>query len=388
MVINVIVARDLLKFIDKTEIHVRAGKGGAGMMSFRRDAQRPKMGPDGGNGGNGGSVYLVGEDGLNTLSRLRFKQLYAAEDGTKGGTNDCTGRCGKDLEIRVPFGTIALDRDTQEVLAEVLEPEVRYLVAKGGKRGYGNIHFAKATRQAPQICLSGTKGEHKTLSMELKVLADVGLAGFPNAGKSTLLSVMSNARPKIADYPFTTLTPQLGVVDVGDSQSEDLKSFVCADIPGLIEGASEGRGLGISFLKHLERTRVIAYVIEVCGDLSPQEAYKRLKKELEAFDEDLAGKPSLIVLSKMDAIDEDFDKLELEEYFKGLGIEILFVSAFHPELIASLKLKLLELVTENGEVAVCDPLPSLPNSREIEQQTYPRELIWEPVNRVSDSQYL
>ena len=245
-----------MKFIDKIEIWAISGSGGDGMMSFRSARNLPKLGPDGGNGGHGGSVYVVGDNGLNTLAPLRYCKEYRAEDGVRGGSNDCTGRCGEPLRIPVPFGTILYDAVNGDKVGEITPGSGEVLVAQGGARGMGNRAFTSSTHRAPRTTTKGEKGIRRRLRLELKVLADVGLAGMPNAGKSTLLSRLSHAKPKIADYPFTTLHPILGVVD----DRERDRSFVVADIPGLIEGASESKALGFEFLPHLKRTKLIASV--------------------------------------------------------------------------------------------------------------------------------
>ena len=287
-----------MKFIDATEIVAKAGDGGYGMVSFMSAKGRAKLGPDGGDGGNGGDVILVAQTRLNTLSSLRYRQMYKAEPGAKGGTNRCTGRCGKHLRLPVPCGTVAVDAETGVAIGEVLEEGDELIIAKGGRRGLGNIHFVRANHQAPYETRPPTPGEEVTVKLELKLLADVGLAGFPNAGKSTLLSTISAARPKVANYPFTTLTPQLGVVDMPGSFDE---SFVLADIPGLIEGASDGRGLGHDFLRHLERTAVIVYLVDAFDyEREPIAALEALRAELSAYSADLASKPSFVVLSKTD----------------------------------------------------------------------------------------
>ena len=294
-----------MKFIDKTEVIVAAGKGGDGMCCFRTARNRPKLGPDGGNGGNGGNVVFVADRETNTLSRLRYRTTYQAENGGKGGSNNKTGRCGQDCEIPVPLGTILYDSSSGNKVGEILVPEDRLLVARGGKRGYGNRHFILPTRQAPRMSTKGSAGERVHLNLELKLLADVGLAGFPNAGKSTLLSAVSAAKPKIADYPFTTLVPNLGVVESGASE-KDWNSLVLADIPGLIEGASQGKGLGLDFLRHIERTRVIACVLDAGNSDSRQALLKefdQLNKELGSYSDALSKKPKLILLNKVDLIE-------------------------------------------------------------------------------------
>jgi GTP-binding protein len=247
-----------MKFVDEATIKVQAGHGGRGAVSFRREKFIPFGGPDGGDGGNGGNVYLVAAQGINTLADFRFQRTFKAPSGVAGSGNDCTGAAGADLEVPVPIGTVIYDEDTQEQLGDLTEVGQRLLVAKGGKGGWGNTRFKSSTNRAPRKAMPGLPGEARQLRLELKVLADVGLLGLPNAGKSTLIRAVSAARPKVADYPFTTLHPNLGVVSVGLQ-----RSFVMADIPGLIEGAAEGAGLGIRFLKHLQRTRLLLHVIDI-----------------------------------------------------------------------------------------------------------------------------
>lgn len=300
-----------MKFVDSIEILVRAGNGGAGMVSFKTARNKPKLGCDGGDGGFGGDIVLVGSRRLNTLSSLRYNREYKADDGERGSSNNCTGADGEDLRIETPLGTQILLEENGSLLGEILWPGQELIIAKGGKRGLGNQRFVSSTHQTAEEFTSGGEGEAYRLRLELKLLADVGFAGLPNAGKSTLLSRLSSARPKIADYPFTTLVPHLGVVELEDSKEFGSESFVAADIPGLIEGASEGRGLGHAFLRHLERTKVIAYVIDVFeGDnagaedggngLEPVAAFNLLRAELIKFNADLASKPGVIILNKFD----------------------------------------------------------------------------------------
>lgn len=293
-----------MKFVDYVTITVRSGKGGAGAVSFRREKYNPHGGPDGGNGGKGGSVILEGDKQLYTLLDLRYNRHHFADNGVNGGSRNMTGADGEDIVLRVPIGTIAKNRETDELLGEVGEHGQRITLVKGGRGGKGNEFFKSATRQTPKFSQPGEEGEEVNAILELKLLADVGLVGFPNAGKSTLVSSISAARPKVADYPFTTLTPALGVVQV-----ENYKSFVMADIPGIIEGAHEGKGLGIQFLKHIERNAVHLFVIPVT-DSDPVGSYQILKKELMAFNERLEHKPRMIALSKIDLLtDEDLDVL-------------------------------------------------------------------------------
>lgn len=350
-----------MKFVDETAIHIRSGKGGRGMVSFKAAKNAPKLGADGGDGGFGGHVYLQGNPQLNTLSGLYYKKLYAAADGAKGGANGRTGKNGEDMVIQVPIGTIAYNKDTGDVVCEILTEE-KVMVAKGGKRGLGNLRYLSPTHQAPEEYTSGGERVEMFLGLELKLLADVGFAGFPNAGKSTLLSAISAARPKVADYPFTTLQPQLGVVDLHDCGGYWDRSFVAADIPGLIEGAHLGRGLGHEFLRHLERTKVIAYVIDpfAWDGLEPIDAYRTLKKELENFGDQLATKRAVLVFTKTDLCWDNFEWEEILDPFVDEDIEILTISSVAQKGIRDLKLKLWDIIQDEKEkvAAVGQPLAS------------------------------
>jgi len=289
-----------MKFVDEASIHVIAGKGGNGSASFRREKYIPFGGPDGGDGGVGGSVYLEGDSGLNTLVDFRHRRNYKAEHGVQGKGQQRYGKKGEDIYIRVPLGTVVIDELSEVVMGDVTEHGQHLLVARGGRGGLGNIHFKSSTNQAPRKFTLGEPGEDIQLHLELKVLADVGLLGFPNAGKSTLISTVSSARPKIADYPFTTLYPNLGVVRVGIDSS-----FVIADIPGLIEGAAEGIGLGVQFLKHLQRTKLLLHLVEVAptDEMPPEVAVRKLTQELVNFDSDLGEKLRWLVFTKIDVMD-------------------------------------------------------------------------------------
>lgn len=332
-----------MKFIDSTEIRVKAGNGGDGMVCFAAAFGAPKLGPDGGNGGNGGNVYCIARQGINTLSRLRYKQLYKADDGIKGGSNRKTGACGKDIYIDVPCGSVISDLDTGKILGEVTKEGQTLLVAEGGRRGLGNAFFLSSTHQRPQESTPGKKGEQKNLGLELKLLADVGLAGFPNAGKSTLLSKISAARPKIAGYPFTTLTPNLGVCDLSDEVTT--RSFVMADVPGLIEGASIGKGLGHEFLRHLERTKVILHVIDAIDYMGtePVDALLSLRNELEKYSSLLCEKPAVVALNKVEELDEEII-LDLTAPIKELGYEVFPISAIKNQGLSKLKHHLVEMI--------------------------------------------
>jgi len=290
-----------MKFVDEAEITVEAGKGGNGCMSFRREKFIAKGGPNGGDGGDGGSVYLVGDSSLNTLVDFRFQPQYRAQNGQGGMSKNCTGRSGENLVVRVPVGTTVVDANTEELIADISEEGQQILVAKGGFHGLGNTRFKSSTTRTPTKTTNGTPGELRVLQLTLKVLADVGLLGMPNAGKSTLIRAVSSARPKVADYPFTTLVPNLGVVRVSSE-----RSFVMADIPGVIEGASEGAGLGFRFLKHLSRTRLLLHLLDVMPPDSsdPVEHARKIAEELEKFSPTLAKKERWLVLNKLDLVPE------------------------------------------------------------------------------------
>ena len=283
-------------FVDRVNIRVTAGTGGSGASSFARFKYKPKGGPDGGDGGNGGSVYLRADQNLATLLDYRYKTAWKAERGVHGKGKNMTGASGDDLYLPVPPGTEVRDADSGAVLGEVLAAGDTLLVARGGRGGRGNVRFASATHQAPREWEPGEEGEERNLELTLKLIADVGLVGEPNAGKSTLLSVISAARPKIADYPFTTLEPNLGVVGLSDS-----RTFVVADIPGIIEGAHAGKGLGLQFLRHVERTRVLAFLVPL-DHPDPQRAYDQLRHEVQSYSEALGGKPHVVLLSKRDLL--------------------------------------------------------------------------------------
>ncbi|MCR5543037.1 MAG: GTPase ObgE [Eubacterium sp.] len=289
-------------FADRAKIYVRSGKGGDGHVSFRRELYVPNGGPDGGDGGKGGDVIFVIDKGLNTLSDFKNVRKYKAGDGEEGGKRRCHGANGKDIVIKVPPGTVIKDYDTGKVIIDMADREEPFVLLEGGRGGKGNMHYATSTMQAPRYAQPGQIALEKTLSLELKMIADVGLVGFPSVGKSTILSMVSNARPKIADYHFTTLVPNLGVVSLGEG-----RSFVLADIPGIIEGAAEGVGLGIDFLRHIERTRVILHVVDAASieGRDPIEDIETITNELRSYSEQLAARPTIIVANKMDAIPKE-----------------------------------------------------------------------------------
>ena len=315
-----------MKFVDSASIYVQAGDGGKGCVSFRREKFVPKGGPDGGDGGRGGHIWLRTNRQLTTLLDFKYKKKYLAVRGVHGQGARKTGKDGGDVTIDVPCGTIVRNAETNEIIADLTNVDQEILIARGGKGGRGNQHFATPTRQAPRYAEPGQKGEEFTLEMELKLMADVGLVGFPNAGKSTLISVISAAKPKIADYPFTTLVPNLGIV-----RYEEYKSFVMADIPGIIEGAAEGKGLGIQFLRHIERTKILAVLVSADSpDIA--EEYRTLLGELGKFSTGLLDKPRIVVITKMDIAAEDLEIPVFEE-----GIKVLPISSVSGQGLKELK---------------------------------------------------
>ncbi len=304
-----------MKFVDEAEIRVEAGDGGNGCVSFRREKYIPKGGPDGGDGGDGGDVYLVASESLNTLVDFRHQRIFRAGRGENGMGRQMTGKRGQDCHIKIPVGTLVHDADTGELIGDLTEPGQTLLVAKGGRRGLGNIHFKSSTNRTPRQSTQGTPGDQRHLVLELKLLADVGLLGLPNAGKSSLIRKISSARPRVADYPFTTLHPNLGVVKV-----DRMRSFVVADIPGLVEGAAEGAGLGIHFLKHLARTRLLLHLVDIApaDGHDPSEDVRQIQAEISRWSSELAEKPRWLVLNKVDLWPED----RVEEKCRGI-IELL-----------------------------------------------------------------
>jgi GTP-binding protein len=308
-----------MKFVDEADIVVIAGNGGNGSASFRREKYIPFGGPDGGDGGRGGGVLLEGDSGLNTLVDFRHMRKYKAQNGQQGSSRNKTGRGGENVVVRVPLGTVVTHTETGERAGDVTDHLQQLLVAKGGRGGLGNVHFKSSTNRSPRQTVPGSPGETFELHLELKVLADVGLLGFPNAGKSTLISAVSAARPKVADYPFTTLYPNLGVVRIGVD-----RSFVIADIPGLIEGAAEGTGLGIQFLKHLQRTRLLLHLVDLAPlmlDVDPVEQVRQLEQELYNFDPGLMDKPRWLVFTKADLLPPEEARSKAEEAVAALGWE-------------------------------------------------------------------
>jgi len=351
-----------MKFVDEATIRVLAGNGGHGCLSFRREKYVERGGPDGGDGGHGGSVYLVADSSLNTLADFRVARKFKAEAGQGGSGRNKTGRSGDDLDVMVPLGTVIHDVDTGELICDLTEPGQRQKVADGGRGGLGNTRFKSSVNRAPRKITNGTRGEARHLRLELKVLADVGLLGMPNAGKSTLITAMSSAKPRIADYPFTTLHPNLGVVRVGF-----LQSFVMADIPGLIEGASEGAGLGIQFLKHLQRTRLLLHLVDIAPidpDVEPANEVKAIASELVKFSEELAEKPRWLVINKIDLLsDEDLpvasDMLLEALQWTGPVFEVSAATGAGTEELAQAVMQQLELIDQEAEaVEEFDPASS------------------------------
>ena len=327
-----------MQFIDQAVIFVKAGNGGNGTISFRREKYVPKGGPDGGNGGNGGNVIIRADKQLGTLLDFRYKRTYKAENGENGRGKDQTGKTGVDIVLRVPCGTMVMEGSHRKIVGDLLREGDEVVVAKGGKGGRGNAEFATATNQAPRIAEPGTPGEDCELMLELKLIADVGLVGFPNAGKSTLISVVSAAKPKIADYPFTTLTPNLGIVRYAEG-----KSFTLADMPGLIKGAHLGKGLGIQFLRHIERTRVLVFLIESISE-DPKRDYEILLNELASYNAALAKKPKIVALTKIDLFEESALK-RLKRVSFGKKIPVVLISSVSREGLQPLLEKMWHSLT-------------------------------------------
>lgn len=311
-------------FIDRVKIRVQGGHGGNGVTAFRREKFVPRGGPSGGDGGRGGDVWLVADESINTLLHLRYNPEHHAERGRHGEGSNRSGREGADIAVSVPAGTQVFDAETGDLLHDFTEVGERWLAARGGRGGFGNAHFATSTNRAPRYRQEGSPGEARELQLELKLIADVGLVGFPNAGKSTLISVISAAKPKIADYPFTTLEPHLGVVDIGD-----FRTFVVADIPGLIEGAHQGAGLGDTFLRHIERTKLLLHLVDVSSfsGRHPVHDYDTINRELAAYDPVLASRPQFVVATKMDAVNEPSRVEELKRRAAEDGHEFYSISS-------------------------------------------------------------
>ena len=336
-------------FIDRAKIHVQGGDGGNGVTAFRREKFVPRGGPSGGDGGRGGDVFVVADGSLNTLLHLRYNPQHVAQRGSHGEGSNRSGRDGEDLVIRVPVGTQIFDATTGDLLHDLSQDGDRWLAARGGRGGFGNAHFTTSTNRAPRYHQNGSKGEELELQLELKLLADVGLVGFPNAGKSTFISTVSAAKPKIADYPFTTLEPHLGVVDLGD-----FRTFVIADIPGLIEGAHTGAGLGDRFLRHIERTKLLLHLVDV-SSVSGRDAvsdFETVNRELASYNQDLATRPQFVVATKIDALDEPERLASLKERAAAEGKPFFAISsatgAGVRELIIAVAARLEELSAERN----------------------------------------
>jgi len=338
-----------MKFVDEAEIRVEAGDGGNGCISFRREKYVPFGGPDGGDGGDGGSVYLVASNNLNTLVDFRYNPTHRAGKGEKGGSGNCTGKRGEDLHVQVPTGTAVYDSETGEMLGDLTRVGDTLLVAQGGFHGLGNTRFKSSTHRAPEKSTPGSPGEKRLLSLELKLIADVGLLGMPNAGKSSLIRAVSAARPKVADYPFTTLRPNLGVVRVDDN-----RSFVMADIPGLIEGAAEGAGLGMQFLKHLSRTGLLLHLIDVApyeSEEEPVDAAVKIIAELEKWGDDLAAKPRWLVLNKIDRLPPEAVGEHCQAIVDGLDWDgpVFKISALQGDGLRELMYQIMNFLEQEKE---------------------------------------
>jgi GTP-binding protein len=361
-----------MKFVDEVEIRVEAGDGGNGCVSFRKEKFIEYGGPNGGDGGDGGDVYLIADEGLNTLIDYRFERFHRAKRGENGKSQNCTGKSSDDLVLKVPVGTRAVDQDTGEQIGDLTHKGQKLLVAKGGWHGLGNLRFKSSTNRTPKQKTDGTPGEIRNLKLELLLLADVGLLGLPNAGKSTLIRSVSAAKPKVADYPFTTLAPNLGVVRL-DSQ----RSFVIADIPGIIEGAADGAGLGTQFLKHLERCRILLHVIDILpiDGSDPLENAKTIISELEQHNEKLAGKPRWIVFNKLDLVLEDEAQAITEEILNGLNWQgdVHSISAFNRDGTHELTRKVMDFIETLPDEAEPEPIDG--KSVEFKWDTYHEETI-------------
>ena len=352
-------------FADRAKIYVRSGKGGDGHVSFRREKYVPDGGPDGGDGGKGGSVYLEVDEGMNTLTDYRHVRKYRAEDGENGGKRNCKGKNGADLILKMPLGTVVKEAESGKVITDLSGDNRRFLLLEGGRGGNGNQHYATSTMQAPKYAQPGQPARELELSLELKLLADVGLVGFPNVGKSTFLTKVSNARPQVANYHFTTINPHLGVVDV-----EEINPFVIADIPGLIEGAADGAGLGHQFLRHIERTKVIIHIVDAASTegRDPVEDIYAINKELEKYNKDIASRPQIIAANKTDCIfleEGDIDPIErLKAEFEPQGYMVMPITAVNGEGIRELLFKVREILDNTPEELIT-----------FEQEYFPEYMI-------------
>ncbi len=367
-------------FYDQAKITVAGGNGGNGSVHMRREKFVPRGGPDGGDGGRGGSVYLEATANLNTLLPFRFKRTFAAEPGGPGGRRNMHGKAGEDLVIKVPPGTVVRDAATEELLADVVEPGTRVLVARGGRGGLGNSHFATSTERTPEFAQKGDPGEERELALELRVIADVGLVGYPNAGKSSLLAAISAARPKIADYPFTTLEPNLGVVGIAD------ESFVVADIPGLIEGAHEGAGLGHQFLRHVERTRLLVHVVDLAGvdgRQDPVEDFERINHELAGHSAELARRPQIAAANKMDLPDAQARWDSFQRTMQKRGVPAFPISAATREgvepLLRAVATRLAEIRRDEAEQAAAETALLAPDF-----ETAPDHQVFTPIQQARE----
>ncbi|MGI6049539.1 MAG: GTPase ObgE [Acetivibrionales bacterium] len=351
-------------FIDFAEIYIKAGDGGDGVVSFRREKYVPSGGPDGGDGGKGGNVVFKADPGLRTLMDFRYKRKYVAEKGENGSKRNRSGKSGRDLVVKVPLGTLVKDKETGRIIADISEDNQEEIIARGGKGGAGNQHFATPTRQAPNFARNGEPGQEYTVVLELKLIADVGLLGFPNVGKSTLLSVVSSARPKIANYHFTTLSPNLGVVSLGEGSS-----FVIADIPGLIEGAHKGAGLGHNFLRHVERTKLLIHVIDI-SEADGRDAvsdFEIINRELELYNPEIAQRPQIIAANKIDALSDTKKLEEFRHEMEGKGYKVFEISAVTNQGVDALMWYTYEQLKTLPDVVLFD------KSEEIEIDTDPNE---------------
>ena len=355
-----------MRFVDEAVIEVHAGKGGDGVVSFRREKYVPRGGPDGGDGGRGGSVYALADRNVNTLVEYRFARLHRAKSGQNGMGSECAGRGGEDVVLTVPVGTIVKDADTGEVIADLCRHGERAMLAHGGRGGLGNVHFKSSTNRSPRQCTPGAPGQIRRLVLELRVLADVGLLGMPNAGKSTFIRAVSAARPKVADYPFTTLHPNLGVVRVDEG-----RSFVVADIPGLIEGAAEGAGLGHQFLRHLARTRILLHLVDIAPsdpDADPARDALAIVKELRRYDEALFHKPRWLVVNKVDLLAEEERAAKVEDFRQRLGCppHVFAISALTGEGCRALCFAIMDYLDANRARETVDVAhdEALPEGRE------------------------
>jgi GTP-binding protein len=364
-----------MKFVDEAVIKVMAGNGGRGCLSFRREKYIPRGGPDGGDGGDGGSVYLQADDGVNTMIDYRYTRTYQAENGQPGQGKNCTGKGGEDRILKVPVGTTIIDEDTREILGDLSGHGQKLMVAQGGFHGLGNTRFKSSTNRAPRQTTPGSEGEVRNLRLELKVLADVGLLGLPNAGKSTFIRAVSAAKPKVADYPFTTMVPNLGVVRV-----QEHRSFVIADIPGLIEGAAEGAGLGVRFLKHLTRTRLLLHIVDVAPyDYSdPVESAKAIVHELEKFSPSLAARDRWLVLNKIDLLPEDEREARCQDIIDALDWQgpVFSIAAINKTGVEPIVGQIMEFIEERREQERENPeLAEQESELQLQMQAEARERI-------------